>query len=70
MTDLFAEAVKRVEALTGKNEEVSLHYCAGEFVAQAVNSCPMVWLGEIDGEYRGEGKTAEEALTNLIKAVS
>lgn len=50
------------------NEDFALFYLPGLFWrADIVNSCKVVMLGECDGDYRGEGATAEQAVANLLK---
>lgn len=72
MKDLFAAAVKRAQSLaTGyESGDVSLHYFEDDyFLAEAVNPCACVNIGESGGKFRGRGETAEQALTALLDAM-
>ena len=55
-------------------EEFALFYCGDDnddeaWRADLGNRLASVSLGEVAGEFRGEGKTAVDALTELIAAI-
>jgi hypothetical protein len=51
------------------NTEFSLTKCDDVWTAEIGNPSQYVSIGEIDGEFRGTGKTIEEALVNLLHNV-
>ena len=63
--------IEKIMSYPVPNKEFGLFYIPGfEWVAEFCNSKPEndgYTLGEVEGDYRGYGSTAEEALEDLIE---
>lgn len=72
MTGLEAQIETAIRLAGEKeNSEFALFYLSsGYWRADAVNPSASVLLGEIDGLYRGEGRTAETAVSELIAVLA
>jgi hypothetical protein len=72
MTRLEAKIETAIQlAAERENSEFALFYLgSGRWRAEAVNPSASVMLGEIDGLYRGEGPTAEDAVSDLIVSLA
>jgi hypothetical protein len=63
LRDLINECI----AIKEGNKEFILSYLPDEWTAEIGNQVSYVGLGEVPGEFYGEGDTPEEAVADLLK---
>lgn len=67
---MLVETIEKIISAKVGNKEFMLHrWDSGEWNAQIGNNNPYVRLGEIEGEFQGEGDTPETAASDLLSKV-